>query len=152
MPRTTAFRRLAPALLVALLPACGQDAPEAGSDAQPSMTAAPSVSIVSPADGSEVMGPDVTVQLAVAGMRIVAAGDTTSGTGHHHIYLDADLTPANQPVPTVPGSIVHIGTGDSVYTFQGVSAGEHRLIAVVADGIHVPLQPWVVDTVTFTVR
>lgn len=110
------------------------------------------VNIVSPAEGDTVDGPAVTVQLATDGVRIVLAGDTTTGTGHHHLYLDDDLTPADQPVPTVPGSIIHMGDGSTEYTFEDVPAGEHRLIAVVGDGVHVPLQPWVVDTVTFTVR
>jgi hypothetical protein len=50
------------------------------------------------------------------------------------------------------GQIIHPGTGVSEYTFVNVAPGARRLIAVVADGLHVPLQPWVVDTVTFTVR
>ena len=110
------------------------------------------VRIVSPAEGSTVEGPNVTIELDVSGVRIVAAGDTTSGTGHHHLYLNADLTAADVPVPSVPGSIIHMGDASTSYTFEGVEPGEHRVIAVVGDGVHVPLQPWVVDTVTFTVR
>ncbi len=34
---------------------------------------------------------------------------------------------------------------------EGVSAGQHRIIAVVADGVHIPLDPPVVDTILFTV-
>ena len=152
MPTTHARTALI-ALLVPLVAACGERAtPEAGGAAQPTANAMPSVAILTPADGGEVMGPDVGVQLSATGVQIVPAGDMTPGTGHHHLYLDADLTAANVPVPTVPGSIIHMGTGVSEYTFQGVSPGQHRLIAVVADGAHTPLQPWVVDTVTFTVR
>lgn len=110
------------------------------------------VEILEPAASDTVDGPTVTVRLATDGVRIVVAGDTTSGTGHHHLYLDDDLTPADQPVPTVPGQIIHMGDGSTEYTFENVAPGEHRLIAVVGDGVHVPLQPWVVDTVTFTVR
>jgi hypothetical protein len=109
------------------------------------------VTIVQPAEGAEVEGPAVTVQLEVSGFPIVEAGDMTEGTGHHHLYLDADLTPASVPVPTVEGSIVHMGDASATYTFENVTSGEHRLIAVVADGAHFPLQPWVVDTVTFRV-
>ncbi len=146
-----------PLLLAGLaLAACGADAePESESApapaaAEPEMIA--SVEIVAPADGTTVEGPSVTVRLSTSGVRIVQAGDTTSGTGHHHLYLDDDLTPADQPVPSVPGRIIHMGDGSAEYTFEDVAPGEHRLIAVVADGVHVPLQPWVVDTVTFTVR
>ena len=139
-------------VLALTLSACG-DSPPADTDATPESDAPiGTVTITQPASGSEVMGSNVTVSLEVAGFPIVPAGDMTSGTGHHHLYLDADLTGEGEPVPTVPGSIIHMGDGSSEYTFEGVAPGEHRLIAVVADGIHIPLQPWVVDTVTFTVN
>jgi hypothetical protein len=110
------------------------------------------VTIVEPANGSTVTGPNVTVRLATTGVPIVPAGDLTAGTGHHHLYLDADLSPLAAPVPTVPGSIVHMGNAASEFTFENVAPGQHRLIAVVADGVHVPLSPPVMDTVMFTVR
>lgn len=117
------------------------------------------------------VGPDATVSLEVTveqeaegqaarvratmqvmHLEITPAGDTVSGTGHHHLYLNADLTPADQPVPSIPGQVVHLGDGSAEYVFEDVPPGEHRMIAVVADGIHIPLQPWVVDTVQFVVR
>lgn len=110
------------------------------------------VTITSPAEGSVVDGPAVTVQLSVSGFELRPAGDLTVGTGHHHLYLDTDVTDPREPVPTLPESVIHMGDASSEYTFQNVGPGEHRLIAVVADGVHVPLQPWVVDTVNFTVR
>lgn len=145
---------VAAALLAA---ACGGDqpAPQAES-ATPAMTAAaeasPSVTILEPADGDTLSGDSVHVLLEASGVRIVPAGDMTPGTGHHHLYLDEDLGQPGEVVPTVPGHIVHLGTGVSEYTFTDVPPGEHRLIAVVADGAHVPLQPWVTDTVHFVVR
>ena len=136
--------------------ACGGET--ADSDAMPAgeMTSAAeepigTVTILQPAEGAEVEGSAVTVQLEVSGFPIVEAGDMSEGTGHHHLYLDADLTPATVPVPSVEGSIIHMGDGSSTYPFENVAPGEHRLIAVVADGAHFPLQPWVVDTVTFRV-
>lgn len=139
------------------LAACGGDSSDTDTmpaEEAPAVSGEPvgTVSMVSPAEGSEIEGSSVTVELSVNGFPIVEAGDMTAGTGHHHLYLDADLTPASQPVPTVEGSIIHMGDGSSTYTFENVAPGEHRLIAVVADGAHFPLQPWVVDTVTFRVR
>ena len=55
-------------------------------------------------------------------------------------------------MPTIPGQVIHLGTGVSEYTLEAVAPGPHRLIAVVADGMHVPIQPWVVDTVAFIVK
>jgi hypothetical protein len=130
--------------------ACG--GAETESEAPPATDAAGgTVSIVTPIEGVALSGTTVTVQLS-SSVAILPAGDMTAGSGHHHLYLDAELTAAGVPVPSVPGSIVHMGDASSTYTFEGISPGVHRLIAVVADGVHVPLQPWVVDTVTFTVN
>lgn len=145
---------------VLLAAACGGDQSEAQMESAPAEApaAAPaaesmaSVSILEPNDGATLEGGSVLVRLSAEGVQIVPAGDTTSGTGHHHLYLDQDLGQPGEMVPTIPGHVVHLGTGASEYTFEDVPAGEHRLIAVVADGMHVPLQPWVTDTVTFTVR
>lgn len=112
--------------------------------------AAERVTIITPMPGVQT-GTTVTVTLSST-VPILPAGDLTEGTGHHHLYLDADLTEATVPVPTVPGSIVHMGDASKTYVFEDVSPGEHRIIAVIADGVHIPLQPWVVDTVTFTVN
>ncbi len=109
-----------------------------------------SVTIVTPMNGAQISGTQINVNLSST-VPILPAGDLTEGTGHHHLSLNAELTPADQPVPTVPGSIVHMGDASATFTFEDVEPGDYTMIAVVADGVHVPLQPWVVDTVTFTV-
>jgi len=154
--RTSSHPRITLLAALVLLPACGPDAPEppAQTDAAPE-TAAPmtaTVTILDPAEGAEVQGPSLMVHLAASGVRIVPAGTLEAGTGHHHLYLDTDLGESGEAVPTVPGAVIHLGTGVSEYTFENVAPGAHRLIAVVADGAHVPLAPWVVDTVNFVVR
>ena len=133
------------------LAACG-GAEETAEEMPATSMGGGTVTITAPADGSTVMGPNVVVSLSTSGVQIVPAGDMTMGTGHHHLYLDADLAPMDAPIPTVPGSIVHMGDASATFTFENVPPGEHRLIAVVADGVHVPLDPPVMDTVTFTVQ
>ena len=148
----TTLSRYAGVCLCLSLAACGSaDEPPAAKETPPA-EAAFTVSITEPTAGAEVDGPNLTVRLAATGVRISPAGEVVEGTGHHHLYLDADLTAPGIPVPSEPGRIIHMGDGSDVYVFEGVEPGEHRLIAVVADGIHMPLQPWVVDTVQFTVR
>lgn len=147
--RKTMKNALTALLLPLTIVACGDGDTEA--DAMPETEeSAGTVTIVTPMDGAQISGSTVTVQLSTD-VELLPAGDMTEGTGHHHLYLDADLTPPDQPVPTVPGEIIHMGDASASYVFEDVEPGEHRLIAVVADGLHVPLQPWVVDTVTFTV-
>ena len=149
-------------LLFSGLAACGgeeaADAPGSQETSIPAMEApeadAPqgTVTILEPADGVTVDGPDLRVVLGIGGMEIRPAGDMTPNSGHHHLYLDHDLTDPTEPIPAIPGQVIHMGDGSSEYVFEGVEPGEHRIIAVVGNYIHLPLQPWVVDTVYVTVR
>jgi len=147
------------------LAACGggeeaADAPDSGEPSTPAVEApeaeaeAPqgTVTILEPADGATVDGPDLRVVLEIGGMEIRPAGDMTPNSGHHHLYLDHDLTDPTEAIPAIPGQVIHMGDGSSEYVFEGVEPGEHRIIAVVGNHIHVPLQPWVVDTVYVTIR
>jgi len=112
----------------------------------------PSVEITQPADGETVQGPGVTVHLVAHGFEVVPAGNTTPHSGHIHLFLDRDLGPMDQPIGNEPGHIVHMGDGSSDYVFDSVAPGTHRLIALVGDSIHMPVQPPIADTVSFTVR
>jgi hypothetical protein len=152
------MRRLSPLLLTPLAALACADAStdeDATVDARPeapTMSAARSVTIVSPAMGDTVAAGTIEVVLATEGLAIVPAGDTTANSGHHHLFLDADVSPAGQPIPAVEGSVVHMGDASSRYVFENVGPGEHRLIAVIGDWQHVPLEPMVADTVVFVAR
>ena len=111
----------------------------------------PSVQIVLPAEGPFEEGSSVMVTLEVSGLTIAPAGTTDPGTGHHHLMVDRDLPVGGLPIPAFPGQ-VHLGQGQVEYEIEGLDAGEHRVIAVVGDGTHVPLDPWVVDTVRFVIE
>jgi hypothetical protein len=157
--RDSVARGVSAAIIALAVAACGgDDAGMEGMEDAAAETAAPpegamrTVMISSPAEGDSLDAGTVTVTLDVGGMSIVMAGDTTPNTGHHHLFLDRELTAPDIPVPAEPGYIVHMGDASTSYTFENVTPGEHRLIAVVGDGLHVPLQPWVVDTVRFIVR
>jgi Domain of unknown function (DUF4399) len=113
---------------------------------------APKVRIVEPQEGATVTGTAVHVKLETWGIEIAPAAEHRAGTAHHHLFLDVDLTAPDVGIPVgVPG-IVHLGKGQTEYTFEGVTAGPHRLIALLADPDHVPLKPLVSDTVHFTVK
>ena len=138
-----------------VLSGCGDTAPEAGAPGDESAMEAPmssgSVTITQPMDGAEVAGPNVEVVFETQGLAVVEAGVMDPGTGHHHIFLDVDVTPMDEVIPAGVDGIIHKGDGTSVHLIEGVAPGTHRIIAVLADGMHVPLDPPVVDTVMFTV-
>jgi hypothetical protein len=92
------------------------------------------------------------VKLEAEGVEIAPAAEHRAGTAHHHLFLDVDLGKPDEAIVAGNPYIVHLGKGQSEYTFEGVANGPHRLIAVLADPNHVALQPWVVDTVNFVMR
>ncbi|HEU5261933.1 MAG TPA: DUF4399 domain-containing protein [Gemmatimonadales bacterium] len=112
----------------------------------------PQVRIVHPGDGDTLTATEIQVVLQAQGVEIVPATENRPGTGHHHLLLDVDVTPLDEKIPQGVTGIIHLGRGQSDFTFTDLAPGEHRLIAVVADGDHVPLKPPVVDTVRFVVR
>jgi hypothetical protein len=110
-----------------------------------------SVRITSPAKGATT-GTDVTVTLRATGVTIAKAdGGKVENVGHYHLFLDTIPTADNVPIPPTSAKIVHIGTGDSTFTFKGVAPGQHQIIAVLGYGNHTPM-PAGRDTVTFTVK
>ena len=109
------------------------------------------VMIVQPADGAEVDAGPVVFVMETAGLDIVQAGNMDPGTGHHHLIVDGDVDWA-LPIPNDPGVHYHMGLAQTEFTVEDLTPGEHRVIAVVADGVHIPLDPPVADTITIVVR
>jgi len=150
---TTPRRRCSPPASVCMAAAtltvagCGGDR----SSRQAAQAPAPRAIILQPATGDTV-GPEVRVVLGVEGIEVVAAdGQRVAGQGHHHLFVDTDVTAADAAIPAgVPG-IVHIGTGAGESTVSGLTPGPHRIIAVLAYGNHVPMEGVATDTVVVVV-
>ncbi len=113
--------------------------------------AAVTVTIDSPAEGDTVTGNAVHVMLGISGIELAPVTEGRAGTAHHHLYLDTDLPSTEDAIPAGVPNIIHLGLGQSEYHWANVLPGAHRIIAVPADPAHVPLQPFVADTVNFVV-
>ncbi len=141
-------------LMVALATGCargsGEEEPDGGTGGEES---APSMAVrlVEPADGAVIDGSSVRIVFEVEGLEIVPAGTVQPRSGHHHLLVNTDLTPAGQPIPASPGVHIHLGQAQTEYDLTDLEPGDYTVIAVVGDAAHVPLDPPVVDTVTFTV-
>lgn len=135
------------------LAACGGDSADDGSADEAEMQTAPaaSVTIVEPRADAVIEGSDVRIVLTVEGIEIAPVAEARMGTAHHHLFLDRDLTPPGTIIPLDDPQIVHMGDGRAEHTFEGLSPGEHRVIAVLANPAHIPLDPPANDTVRFTV-
>ena len=109
------------------------------------------VTITQPADGAVVDVGPVLFVMETEGLEIVEAGNMNPGTGHHHLVVNGDIDWA-LPIPNDPGVHYHMGLAQTEFTIEDLTPGEHRVISVVADGVHIPLDPPVADTITITVR
>jgi hypothetical protein len=151
--RPTAFLIVAAVAIILPTFGCAPDANEVNvnetlSESQPS----PSVTITQPADGAVIEGNSVLVAFQVSDLRIVPAGTQEDGTGHHHIIVDSALPAPGVPIPATPGVHIHLGAAQTEFELTDLTVGEHTVLAVVGDWMHVPLDPWVIDTVKFVVQ
>jgi hypothetical protein len=137
--------------LVLLLAACGGGDPEADVGAE---AAAPPVTvrIVEPMNGAEIEGTEFRVVLEVSGIDVAPVTEGIPGTAHHHLFINEDVTPLDQVIPVNRAGIVHLGDGSTEYWIRDVEPGTIRLIAVLADLLHIPLNPPAMDTIFITVR
>ena len=136
------FQRLAALVALAAVAACSKE--PATSDV--------TVSITSPAEGDTVSGSAVHITLDATGIEIAPAADARPETAHHHLYLDVDFPQTEAMIPAGMAGIVHLGQAQTDYHWEGVTPGAHRIIAVLADPGHIPLRPYVTDTVNFVVK
>ena len=109
------------------------------------------VKITSPRNGATVTAP-VTIKVRATGVRIVPATVEQPGTAHHHLFVDHDLTWISDTIPKGSPGIIHLGRGQTEFVLDSLQPGPHRVIAVLADWRHIPLNPLVTDTVKFTVK
>lgn len=106
--------------------------------------------IISPQDGATLSGP-ITVRFGLSGMGIAPAGVAMANTGHHHLLIDVELPPLDQPVPADEHHL-HFGKGQTETTII-LAPGRHRLQLLLADQLHIPHEPAVMsEPVTITVR
>lgn len=142
------------ALALALgLSACAQGG-EPG-DAPPEEL--PRVAFTNLSDGDEVSSP-LNVCMEAFNLEIEPSGEVREGSGHFHVLYDlteeerASYTSGGVAIPKdVDPRLVHLGDGSGC-TEIDLPAGEHTLLAVVADGGHVTMDPPVTEDVTITVE
>ena len=110
------------------------------------------VYIISPKDGDTVTSP-FKVQFGLSGMGVAPAGIEKPNTGHHHLIIDATLSPQElkEPIASDPKHM-HFGGGQTE-TMLTLPPGKHTLQLVLGDWTHVPFNPPIMSSVvTVTVK
>ncbi|MCG6863674.1 MAG: DUF4399 domain-containing protein [Chromatiaceae bacterium] len=95
--------------------------------------------IVWPNDGEIIPGGDFVVLFGLHGMGTAPAGVDKPFTGHHHLLIDTDLPPLDQPIPA-DDNHVHFGRGQTEYHLT-LPRGEHTLQLLLGDANHIPHTP-----------
>lgn len=109
----------------------------------------PAVDATAPATAAP--NQPVNVDAVVEGVQLAKAdGDVSGRTGHLHVFIDRDPTPAGQPIPVGDPAIIHSAT--SPISLPALAPGAHTIWVVVGNGAHVPLDPPVMDKLTITVQ
>lgn len=85
----------------------------------------------------------VWVTFGLRNMGVAPAGVAKQYTGHHHLLVDTDLPPLNEPIPSDDNHI-HFGRGQTEYLLQ-LPPGEHTLQLLLGNHDHLPHDPPVVS-------
>jgi hypothetical protein len=97
-----------------------------------------SVYFITPLDGESV-SDNVTVRFGLENFGVAPAGIQINQTGHHHLIIDADLPPLDQPIPA-NNNYVHFGKGQTEVEID-LSKGTHTLQLLLGDFRHIPHNP-----------
>ena len=97
-----------------------------------------SVYFISPNDKESIAGK-VIIRFGLENFGIAPAGIQVTHTGHHHLIIDADLPPLNQPIPA-DRNHVHFGKGQTEVEVE-LSNGTHTLQLLLGDVRHIPHNP-----------
>jgi len=106
--------------------------------------------IIWPQNGEVIPGGDFVVLFGLHGMGTAPAGVDKPQTGHHHLLIDTDLPPLDQPIPATD-HFIHFGRGQTEYHLV-LPKGEHTLQLLLGDANHIPHTPPVMsERITVTV-
>ena len=104
----------------------------------------------SPLEGARVP-QRFTVKIGLKEMGVAPAGVVKPFTGHHHLLIDTDMVPLDQPIPSDYNHI-HLGGGQTEVVLT-LPQGTHTLQLLLGDHQHVAHQPPVMSKkITIYVR
>jgi hypothetical protein len=104
-----------------------------------------------PNDGEVINTRTVKIWFGLRHMGVAPAGVDKPNTGHHHLLIDTDLPPFDEPIPNDRNHL-HFGGGQTEAVVE-LPPGTHTLQLLLGDKDHVPHNPPVYSKkITITVR
>jgi hypothetical protein len=91
----------------------------------------------------DTLPPTATIRFGLRGMGVAPAGSHRENSGHHHLLIDTELPPLDQPIPN-DFNHLHFGAGQTEAEVS-LPPGEHTLQLLLGDKSHIPHSPPVVS-------
>jgi uncharacterized protein DUF4399 len=89
-------------------------------------------------DGATI-APNATIHFGLRNMGIAPAGSDRPNSGHHHLLIDTEPPPLDEPIPS-DFNHLHFGAGQTEAMLT-LKPGDHTLQLLVGDKDHVPHTP-----------
>ena len=83
--------------------------------------------------------PKLKIYFGLRNMGVAPAGSDRENSGHHHLLIDTELPPLDEPIPN-DFNHLHFGAGQTEATVT-LSPGRHTLQLLLGDENHVPHNP-----------
>lgn len=107
--------------------------------------------IIWPANGQVIKGGKFWLRMGLKGMGVAPAQVAWPNTGHHHVLVDAEPPPLDEPIPNDRNHL-HFGKGQTEARIE-LPPGTHTLQLMLGDEAHVPFDPPVLSQkITITVK
>ena len=87
----------------------------------------------------QVLPPKTTIYFGLKNMGVAPAGSDRENSGHHHLLIDTELPPLDQPIPN-DFNHLHFGGGQTEAEVT-LKHGEHTLQLLMGDKDHIPHTP-----------
>jgi hypothetical protein len=96
-----------------------------------------------PNDDEVIRRTKFKVWFGLRNMGIAPAGKSKQNMGHHHLIIDSELPPFDEPIPADRNNL-HFGGGQTE-TIMELPTGTHTLQLIMGDENHVPHNPPVIS-------
>jgi Domain of unknown function (DUF4399) len=89
-------------------------------------------------DGATI-APKSVIHFGLRGMGVAPAGSDRPNSGHHHLLIDTQVPPLNEPIPN-DFNHLHFGAGQTEAEVT-LTPGDHTLQLLLGDKDHIPHTP-----------